>query len=61
MRTDSLREYRKYLIPTIWYRIIGLEETIYILNPKEYDNDKSYLYLLDLTKTYHQWKKEFEN
>lgn len=61
MRTDPLREYRKHLVPTIWYRIIGLEETLYILNPKEYDNDKSYLYVLDLIKTYHQWKKEFEN
>ena len=61
MRTDPLIEYRKYLIPIIWYRIMGLEETLYILNPNEYDDDKSYLYVLDLAKTYPRWKKEFEN
>ncbi len=61
MRTDPLNEYIKYLIPVMWYRMCGLEETLYILNPNEYDKDKSYLEVVNVSKTYHIWKKKYEN
>ena len=36
----------------IWRRIMGLEETIQILTPEEYEHDIEYLEIVDLLPTY---------
>ena len=41
-----------YLPPVIWRRIMGLEETLQILTPENYEHDKEYLEIVELVSTY---------
>ncbi len=43
-----------YLPPIMWRRIMGLEETLQILTPENYESDKKYLEIVDLPATYIQ-------
>lgn len=52
-QSQDFEDYWDFHLPHVmWYRSMGLEDTLHILTPIKYENDKEYLAILDLPRTY---------